>query len=126
MLRGMLCLFMAGLIVSVMALCVGIVGCYRRSSKLVGWTAMLFLLSGPSHLLPPFPSSLKLFFSVLFHIFGMLIWHYVNYMDRKVLDVYPFYLDWPKVNNNYAHDFLFLQNASGIFILFYSFNFEGT
>jgi hypothetical protein len=28
----------------------------------------------------------------------MLLWHYVNYMDRKVLDVYPFYLDWPKVN----------------------------
>lgn len=49
MLRGMLALFLAGLIVALLALCIGIVGCYRRSAKLVGWTAMLFLLSGTIH-----------------------------------------------------------------------------
>ncbi|KAL7070260.1 hypothetical protein ACQ4LE_010232 [Meloidogyne hapla] len=76
--RGMICLFIVGLCVCVLALGVGIVGCYRRSPKLVGWTAMMFLLS------------------VLFMIFGMLLWHYVNYMERKVLDMYPFYQDWPR------------------------------
>jgi len=44
--RGMICLFIVGLCVCVLALGVGIVGCYRRSPKLVGWTAMMFLLSG--------------------------------------------------------------------------------
>ena len=46
MLRGMFVLFLAGLLVALLALLVGIVGCYQRSAKLVGWTAMMFLLSG--------------------------------------------------------------------------------
>uniref|UniRef100_A0A914GZ40 Uncharacterized protein n=1 Tax=Globodera rostochiensis TaxID=31243 RepID=A0A914GZ40_GLORO len=77
-LRGVHILFGIGLLLSAFALLVGICGCCWRSAKLIFWTSLMFL------------------FAVLLLIGAMLLWHFVNYMDRKVIEVYPFYMDWPK------------------------------
>ena len=39
----------------------------------------------------------SMFFSVLFLASGMALWHYVNYMERYVLETDPFYKSWEPV-----------------------------
>uniref|UniRef100_A0A1I7WX10 AA_permease domain-containing protein n=1 Tax=Heterorhabditis bacteriophora TaxID=37862 RepID=A0A1I7WX10_HETBA len=58
---------------------VGILGCWRRSPKIILVTSLILL------------------FAVLFLAAGMASWHYVNYLERYVLDVAPFYKAWEPI-----------------------------
>jgi len=71
--------YIAGLFVITLCLLVGIVGCYKRSASVTRATAIF------------------LFFAVLFLLISISLWHYVNYLERRVLEVPPFYRSWEQV-----------------------------
>jgi len=68
--------FLAGLVIIALCLLVGIVGCYKRSASITRATAIF------------------LFFAVLFLLIAVSLWHYVNYMERRVLEMHPYYRSW--------------------------------
>lgn len=72
--------YIIGVVIITICLLVGIIGCYKQSAKVTLATALF------------------LFFAVLFLVVSMALWHYVNYIERQVLDVKPFYRSWEPVN----------------------------
>jgi len=75
-LRASVFFYLIGLIVIALCLLVGIVGCYKRSASVTRATAIF------------------LFFAVLFLLISISLWHYVNYMERRMLDMPPFFRSW--------------------------------
>ncbi|KAI1725624.1 PMP-22/EMP/MP20/Claudin tight junction domain-containing protein [Ditylenchus destructor] len=71
--------YIAGVCIIALCLLCGIVGCYRRSAKMTLATALF------------------LFFAVLFLVVSMALWHYVDYIERRLLEVPPFYRSWEQI-----------------------------
>jgi len=71
--------YILGLVTITLCLLIGIVGCYKRSAKITRATAIF------------------LFFAVLFLLISISLWHYVNYMERRMLDVQPFFRSWEQI-----------------------------
>ncbi|VDK64471.1 unnamed protein product [Onchocerca ochengi] len=76
---GAAILYLLGLVVFIICSIFGMVGCWRRSTKIVLTTALLML------------------FSVMFLAGSMACWHLVNYLERHVLDIPPFYKSWEPI-----------------------------
>jgi len=77
--RSMVVVYVIGLCLCALSMLVGIFGCYKRSPNLILVTALILTLA-----------VLSLFTSMMF-------WHLVNYYERKVLTVAPFYTSWTQV-----------------------------
>lgn len=71
--------YVLGIVIIALCLLVGIIGCWKRSPRIILATALIML------------------FAVLFLAASMALWHYVNYLERRVLDVPPFYRSWEQV-----------------------------
>ncbi|VIO86387.1 Uncharacterized protein BM_BM4292 [Brugia malayi] len=76
---GAAILYLLGLVVFIICSVFGMIGCWRRSTKIVLTTALLML------------------FSVMFLAGSMACWHLVNYLERHVLDMPPFYKSWEPI-----------------------------
>uniref|UniRef100_A0A915C9F0 Uncharacterized protein n=1 Tax=Parascaris univalens TaxID=6257 RepID=A0A915C9F0_PARUN len=76
---GAALLYLLGLTVFAACSVLGMIGCWRRSTKFVLATALFML------------------FSVMFLAGSMACWHFVNYLERHVLEVSPFYKSWESI-----------------------------
>ncbi|PAV64116.1 hypothetical protein WR25_01492 [Diploscapter pachys] len=79
LLRASVILYCLGILFVLICLIIGVFGCWKRSPKLI------------------LATSLMLLFAVLFLASGMALWHYVNYMERYVLETDPFYKSWEPI-----------------------------
>ncbi|CAL2049604.1 unnamed protein product [Caenorhabditis brenneri] len=71
--------YVVGIVFVVLSFIVGLFGCWNRSRKFIISTGILLLLAGLS-------------MSV-----AMLLWHYVSYSERYILDMEPHYKSWEPV-----------------------------
>jgi len=76
LMRMTVAFYVVGLAFLALCLFTGIAGCWRRSGSLILTTGILLL------------------FAVLFLAASMALWHGVDYLEREVLDVPPFYRSW--------------------------------
>ncbi|VDK43114.1 unnamed protein product [Anisakis simplex] len=76
---GAAVLYLLGLAVFAVCSVMGMIGCWRRSTKFVLATALFML------------------FSVMFLAGSMACWHLVSYLERHVLEVSPFYKSWEPI-----------------------------
>ncbi|VDD87024.1 unnamed protein product [Enterobius vermicularis] len=100
---GAAILYLLGLATFLVCSIFGMIGCWRRSTKIVLTTALLML------------------FSVMFLAGSMACWHLVNYLERHVLDVPSFYKSWEpilKQATKFSYGWSYIVSWAGIgFIL---------
>ncbi|KAL1283721.1 hypothetical protein T4B_2254 [Trichinella pseudospiralis] len=84
MMRTCVALYIVGIVFLSICLTSGIRGCWRRNSSLIMVTGILML------------------FSALFIIASIAIWHGIDYIQRELIDVMPFYKRWPTILNQYT------------------------
>ncbi|KAI6188839.1 hypothetical protein M3Y98_00397700 [Aphelenchoides besseyi] len=98
-LRSLVGSYFAGFVLGVLALVTGAIGCFKPSSRMTLCTGFIFM-----------------FASILLAV-SMGLWHYNQYVERRVLDVYPFYRSWETVlikNTNFTYGYSYILAWVGI------------
>ncbi|CAB3399761.1 unnamed protein product [Caenorhabditis bovis] len=100
--RSSIICYAAGIVVVVLSLITGILGCWNRSRKLVITTAILLLIAALAMCL------------------SMIGWHYVAYSERYSLDMEPYYKSWEpvlKLTSRYNYGWSYIVSWVGIAFL---------
>ncbi|CAI5456211.1 unnamed protein product [Caenorhabditis angaria] len=100
--RSSIICYGAGIIVVVLSLITGILGCWNRSKKLIITTAVLLLIASLAMCL------------------AMMGWHYVAYSERYLLDMEPYYKSWEsvlKITSRHNYGWSYIVSWIGIAFL---------
>ncbi|MFH4976273.1 hypothetical protein AB6A40_002982 [Gnathostoma spinigerum] len=100
---GTAILYVLGLTLILACSIFGMIGCWRRSTRFILTTALLML------------------FAVMFLAGAMACWHYVNYLERYILDVPPFQKSWDKILKNdtrFSYGWSYIVSWVGIGFIF--------
>ncbi|KAI6233833.1 hypothetical protein M3Y99_00875200 [Aphelenchoides fujianensis] len=99
--RATVVTYFAGLALGFIALLTGAIGCFKTSAKVT-------LCAG--------------FVPRILMAVGMVLWHYVQYTERRVLNVHPFYQTWEPVlkqntSLNYGYSYILAWFGIGLTIV---------
>jgi len=97
--RALVATYFAGFALGLISLVVGAIGCFKPSSRMTLCTGFMLL------------------FAVLLIAVSMGLWHFVQYSERRLLSVHPFYNSWEDVlrrNTSFNYGYSYVLAWIGI------------